>query len=232
MPHYNKHFDRELQDLKELVLRLGGMVEEQVSNAIQSLMEHNVELAKTTIDNDHAINKTEVEIDEMCINILALRQPMGPDLRFVTTAIKIIDNLERMGDMAVNISERVIDLAGEPRLKAYLDIPRMADITKSMLKNCLDAFVTRNTELAQQVRLQDDMVDALTDQIFRELLSYMTEDPHTIPRATRIMFIAKYIERIADHATNIAEMVIYMVEGKIVRHTEPVGVLTKDGPKE
>jgi phosphate transport system protein len=221
MPHYNKYFDQELQDLKELVLKLGGMVEEQVSNAIVSLTDRNVELAKETIKLDHLINKLEVEIDEKCIDILALRQPMGPDLRFVTTAIKIIDNLERMGDMAVNICERVIDIAAEPRLKAYLDIPRMADIAKQMLKGCLDAFVTRNTALAQKVRLDDDMVDALMSQIFRELLSYMVEDPHTISRATRIMFIAKYIERIADHATNIAEMVIYMVEGRIVRHTDP-----------
>jgi phosphate transport system protein len=170
---------------------------------------------------DHAINKLEVEIDERCIDILALRQPMGPDLRFVTTAMKIVDNLERMGDMAANICERVIDIAAEPRLKAYLDIPRMATIAKAMLKDCLDAFVTRNVELAQKVRLQDDMVDALMDQIFRELLSYMIEDPKSISRATRIMFIAKYIERVADHATNISEMVIYMVEGRIVRHTEP-----------
>jgi phosphate transport system protein len=221
MPHYNKYFDQELQDLKELVLKLGGMVEEQVSNSIQSLTDRNVELARETIKLDHLINKLEVEIDEKCIDILALRQPMGPDLRFVTTAIKIIDNLERMGDMAVNICERVVDIAAEPRLKAYLDIPRMADIAKQMLKGSLDAFVTRNTALAQQVRLQDDMVDALMSQIFRELLSFMVEDPNTISRATRIMFIAKYIERIADHATNIAEMVIYMVEGRIVRHTDP-----------
>ena len=221
MPHYDKYFDQELQDLKEMVLRLGGMVEEQVSNAIQSLMDGNAELARETIKVDHLINKLEVEIDEKCIDILALRQPMGPDLRFVTTAIKIIDNLERMGDMAVNICERVIDIAAEPRLKVYLDIPRMADVAKQMLKGCLDAFVTRNTAQAQQVRLQDDTVDALMSQIFRELLSFMVEDPHTISRATRIMFIAKYIERIADHATNIAEMVIYMVEGRIVRHTDP-----------
>ncbi|MBI3793779.1 MAG: phosphate signaling complex protein PhoU [Nitrospinae bacterium] len=221
MPHYNKYFDQELQDLKETVLRLGGMVEEQVSNAIQSLMDSNLDLAKSTIDLDHAINKLEVEIDERCIDLLALRQPMGPDLRFVTTAMKIVDNLERMGDMAANICERVIDIAAEPRLKAYLDIPRMADIAKEMLKDSLDAFVTRSTELAQKVRLKDDMVDALMDQIFRELLSYMIEDPKAISRATRIMFIAKYIERVADHATNISEMVIYMVEGRIVRHTEP-----------
>ncbi len=221
MPHYDKHFDKELQTLKEQVLRLGGIVEEQVSNAIAALMEHDLELAKATINRDHLVNKTEVEIDEMCIDLLARRQPFGADLRFVTTAIKIVDNLERMGDMAVNICERAIELAAEPHLKAYLDIPRMGEFCRSMLKNALDAFVTSNTTLAQQVRVEDDQVDALTHQIFRELLSYMMEDPHTITRATRIMFIAKYIERIADHATNIAEMVIYMVEGKIVRHTDP-----------
>ncbi|TBR20950.1 MAG: phosphate signaling complex protein PhoU, partial [Candidatus Nitrosotenuis sp.] len=173
MPHYDKHFDKELQTLKEDVLRLGGIVEEQVSNAIASLMNHDVELAKQTIARDHLVNKTEVEIDEMCIDLLARRQPMGADLRFVTTAIKIVDNLERMGDMAVNISERVIELAAEPRLKAYLDIPRMGEYCTSMLKNALDAFVTSNTALAQQVRAEDDQVDALTHQIFRELLSYM-----------------------------------------------------------
>lgn len=221
MPHYDKHFDKELQTLKESVLRLGGIVEEQVSNAIAALMNHNVDLANQTIARDHLVNKTEVEIDEMCIDLLARRQPFGADLRFVTTAIKIVDNLERMGDMAVNISERVLELAPEPRLKAYLDIPRMGEYCTSMLKNALDAFVTSNTVLAQQVRAEDDQVDALTHQIFRELLSYMMEDPNTIARATRIMFIAKYIERIADHSTNIAEMVIYMVEGRIVRHTEP-----------
>jgi phosphate transport system protein len=221
MPHYDKYFDQELQDLKEMVLRLGGMVEEQVSNAIRSLTDRDVELAKKTITLDHMINKLEVEIDEKCIDILALRQPVGADLRFVTTAIKIIDNLERMGDIAVNISERVLDISAEPPLKVYLDIPRMADTARSMMKDSLDAFVTRNTALAQQVRVQDDIVDALTDQVFRELLSFMIEDPKTITRATRIMFIAKYIERIADHATNIGEMVIYMVEGRIVRHTEP-----------
>ncbi len=221
MPHIDKYFDKELEELKGSVLQLGGMVEGQVLDAIKALMDNDIGLAKRTIKRDFNVNKLEVEIDERCMQILALRQPVVADLRFVATALKIIDNLERMGDMAVNISERVYDLAAEPRLKRYIDIPKIAEIATGMMKNSLDAFVERNVDLAYKVIRDDDDVDDMTDQIFRELLVFMLEDSNTIKRAIRIMFISKYLERIADHATNIAEMVVYMVKGKIIRHTEP-----------
>jgi len=221
MPHIDKHFDKELEELKGAVLQLGGMVEGQVLDSIKALMDNDTSLAKRTIKRDFNVNKLEVEIDEKCMQILALRQPVVADLRFVATALKIIDNLERMGDMAVNISERVYELAAEPRLKRYIDIPKIAEIATDMMKNSLDAFVERNIDLAYKVIRSDDEVDDMTDQIFRELLVFMLEDSNTIKRAIRIMFISKYLERIADHATNIAEMVVYMVKGKIIRHTEP-----------
>jgi len=221
MPHIDKHFDKELEELKGSVLQLGGMVEGQVLDAIKALIDNDTSLAKRTIKRDFNVNKLEVEIDEKCMQILALRQPVVADLRFVATALKIIDNLERMGDMAVNISERVYELAAEPRLKRYIDIPKIAEIATDMMKNSLDAFVERNIDLAYKVIRSDDEVDDMTDQIFRELLVFMLEDSNTIKRAIRIMFISKYLERIADHATNIAEMVVYMVKGKIIRHTEP-----------
>lgn len=214
-----RRFDEELTALKERLLRMGALVETQVANAIKALVNRDTELARTVIATDHQVNAYDVEIDEECIRLLALRQPTASDLRFITTAMKISTDLERMSDLAEDICERAIELAEEPQLKPYIDIPRMADHTRMMVKEALDAFVNRNAELARKVCREDDFVDNLTRQIFRELLSYMIEDPSTISRAIRITFVAKYIERIADHATNVAEMVVYLVEGKIIRHT-------------
>jgi phosphate transport system protein len=159
-----------------------------------------------------------VEIDELCIRLLALHQPAARDLRLITTGLKITTDLERIGDMAENISERALELNQEPQLKPFIDIPQMADIAQRMLRQSLDAFVREDTELALKVCAEDDTIDALTDQLFRELLSYMAEDPQTVTRAARLLFVSKYLERIADHATNIAEMVIFMVKGKSIRH--------------
>ena len=214
-----RQFDEELTALKERILRMGALVETQVANAIKALVERNVELARRVIETDHQVNAYDVEIDEECIRLLALRQPTATDLRFITTAMKISTDLERMSDLAEDICERALELAEEPQLKPYIDIPRMADHTRMMVKEALDAFVNRNSDLARKVCREDDFVDELTGQVFRELVSYMMEDPHTITRAIRITFVAKYIERIADHATNVAEMVVYLVEGKIIRHT-------------
>ncbi|MFY9299560.1 MAG: phosphate signaling complex protein PhoU [Candidatus Nitrosotenuis sp.] len=214
-----RQFDEELTALKERILRMGALVETQVSNAIKALVERDVELARRVIETDHQVNAYDVEIDEECIRLLALRQPTATDLRFITTAMKISTDLERMSDLAEDICERALELAEEPQLKPYIDIPRMADHTRMMVKEALDAFVNRNSDLARKVCREDDFVDELTGQVFRELVSYMMEDPHTISRAIRITFVAKYIERIADHATNVAEMVVYLVEGKIIRHT-------------
>lgn len=213
-----RKFDEELKNLKEKILKLGALVEDQVQNAIKALVKRDSKLAQDVIEKDAQVNKLEVEIDEECIRLIALRQPAGSDLRFITTAMKLVTDLERIGDLAVDICERAMELNLEPQLKPYIDIPRMAEISMQMLKGALDAFVNRDSKLAQEVCARDDEVDNLNVQIFRELLTFMVEDSHTITRAVRISYISKYLERIADHATNIAEMVVYLVEGKIIRH--------------
>jgi len=216
-----RHFDEELKDLKEKILRMGGLVEEQIRGAIRALAERDSALARQIIDNDLRVNAMDVEVDEDCLRLLALHQPAARDLRFVTTTMKISTELERMSDLAENICERAIELNEEPQLKPYIDLPRMANWTLRMVKDSLDAFVNQDTVLARKVCADDDFVDDLTEQLFRELLSFMIEDPRTITRAIRLTFIGKYIERIADHATNMAELVVYLVEGKIIRHTLP-----------
>ena len=216
--HTIKQFEEELRLIKEKVLRLGGLVEEGIANSIKALVERDTQLAERTIENDHVVNGLEVEIDELCLKVLALRQPAASDLRLITTAVKIITDLERIGDMAVNVCERVLELNEEAPLKPYIDVPRMAEAAQRMLKESLDAFVNGDTDLATKVLVEDDFVDDLNRQIFRELLTFMMEDPNTISRAMKILFISKYLERIADHATNIAEMVVFMVKGKVIRH--------------
>jgi phosphate transport system protein len=214
----HRHFDEELQDLKKLLLQMGALVESQIQGALRALTERNSSLASQVIDNDHRVNALDVKMDEDCLRLLALHQPAARDLRFITTAMKIATELERMSDLAENICERAIELNEEPQLKPYIDIPRMANWTLRMVKNSLDAFVQYNADLARKVCEDDDFVDDLTEQLFRELVSFMLENPKTITRAIRLTFIGKYIERIADHATNVAELVVYMVEGKIIRH--------------
>ena len=164
----------------------------------------------------------DVQIDDICLRLLALHQPAARDLRLITTALKITTDLERAGDMAENIAERAIELSREPQLKPFIDLPRMAAIAQGMLRQALDAFVREDAEMALVVCHQDDAVDSLTDQVLRELLTFMMEDPHTISRALRLVFVSKYIERLADHATNIAEMVIFMVKGRSIRHLDTV----------
>jgi len=215
-----RHFDEELKTLKEKILHMGAMVETQIANAIKALVERDSDLARETIEKDHRVNAMDVEIDENSVELIALHQPMAKDLRFITTAMKISTELERMSDLAENIAERALELNEEPQLKPYIDIPRMAVHAQRMVKEALDAFVNRNVELAWKVIRDDDFIDGLTHQIFRELVSFMLEDQHTIARAIRITFISKYLERIADHATNVAELVVYLVEGKIIRHTD------------
>jgi phosphate transport system protein len=216
--HIYKAFDMELKELKERLLYEGGLVERAFQDAIKALLERRSEIAEKVIEDDDIINAKEVEIDEFCLKLLALRQPAARDLRFITTAIKINYDLERIGDLAVNVSERVLELNKEPQLKPYIDLPTMASIVQQMVKESLDAFVKEDVGLALKVTRDDEKVDQLLDQIFRELLTYMGQDLRTITRATRVLFIAKYLERAADHAVNIAELVIFMVEGKIIRH--------------
>jgi phosphate transport system protein len=216
--HIYKAFDMELKELKERLLHEGGLVERAIQNAIKALLERTSDTARKVIDDDDEINALEVEIDEFCLKLLALRQPAARDLRFITTAIKINYDLERIGDMAVNICERVLELNQEPQLKPYIDLPTMAFIVQTMVKESLDAFVKEDVQLALKVTQDDEQVDNYLDQIFRELLTYMMQDARTISRATRLLFISKNLERMADHAVNIAELVIFMVEGKIIRH--------------
>ncbi len=212
-------FDDELIRLKEKILEMGALVENSIKDSIKSLVEKDNELAKEVIEKDRIINSLDVEIDEECIRLIALRQPKASDLRFITTAMKIVTDIERMGDLAVNIAERALDLNKEPDIKPYVDIPRMRDIATGMTRDALDAFVHKDKKLAMDVIMRDDEIDDLKHAIISELLFLMLEDPNVICRAMRITFIAQYLERFADHATNIAEMVIYLIEGKIIRHT-------------
>ena len=216
--HTDRHFEDELQTLQQLLLRMGGLVEQQISLAIEALVDRDSDLAHDVIERDREVNQLDILIDEECLKLIALHQPAAGDLRLVTTALKINTDLERIGDMAVNISQRVLELNEEAQLKPYIDIPRMAKEAQGMVRTSLDAFMQRNTELARGVIDRDDVVDALANQVYRELLSYMAEDPRTIGRATRVLLVSKYLERMADHATNIAEMVVFFVRGKDVRH--------------
>lgn len=216
-----RHFDEELAELKAKLVRMAGLAEDQIDKALEALVKRDSERASQVIERDHKVNALDVEIDEECISLLALHQPAARDLRLVTTAMKISTELERISDLAENICERTIELNQEPQLKPYIDIPRMGGIARMMVKESIDAFVKEDAALARKVLKDDDLVDDLMEQIFRELLSFMIENPHTISRAIRLSFVAKYLERIADHATNMAELVVYLVEGKIIRHTVP-----------
>jgi phosphate transport system protein len=211
--------EQELAKIKENILKMGGSVEDSIRKAIHALVERDRELAIRVIDNDAIVNNYDVEIEEECIRFLAIWQPTGSNLRFITTAIKIITDLERMGDLAVDICERAVELLDEPPLKPYIDIPRMAEAAQKMLKDSLDSFVLKDADRAIEVCAADDFVDNLNHQIFNELLIYMLKDPKNISRAVRLTYVTKYLERIGDHATNIAEMVVYMVKGKVIRHT-------------
>jgi phosphate transport system protein len=214
-----RHFHEELDHLKQTLLAMGALVEDQIRRAMRALTDRDDVLAKNVIARDREVNTYDVEVDEKCVELLALHQPTAIDLRFITTAMKIVTDLERIGDQAVNIAQRALELNLEPQLKPYIDLPRMADQAQRMVKDSLDAFVARDTALARRVCADDAPVDALNHQIFRELLTFMMEDPKTIPRALRLILIARFLERVADHATNIAEMVIYLVDSKMVRHT-------------
>jgi phosphate transport system protein len=212
------HFQQELSKLKESLLQMAGMVERAISNAVEALVKRDTALAEKTIAEDDKINQIEILIDDLCLKLLALHQPMAADLRFITSAMRINTELERIGDQAVNIAERVISLNQEPQLKPYIDIPRMAEITQSMVKDVLDAFVNGDAQLARSVCERDDQVDALNDQVFRELLTYMIAESKTITRAVHLIIVSRCLERIADHATNIAEGVIFMVKALVIKH--------------
>jgi phosphate transport system protein len=218
MERTQQRFQERLDLLSEKVLRLGGMVEEAIGSSVRALVGRDSDLARRVIEHDSIIDALEVEIDELCVEILALQQPMARDLRFITTAMKITPDLERIADHAVNISERALELNEEPALQAPVDIPFMAQRAQEMVRGALDAFVRRDAAAAMAVIRMDDELDHRMEQVFRVLLSHMLEDPRTIRRSLRMTFVAKYFERIGDQATNIAEQVIYMTEARVIKH--------------
>lgn len=216
--HTDREYDNQLRQVRDKLLTMAGHVEAMIAHAVEALVDRNVELAKRTIENDHTVNQTEVDIDELCLLILAKRQPMASDLRFITLALKMVTDLERIGDLAVNICERAIELSSEPKLVAYDDIVRMADIVQSMVRDAIDAFVRADDKKAEDVIARDAEVDELYQQSFRNVLSLMRTDPAAIQRGIHIQSVAKWLERIADHSTNLAELVVFMVQGRDIRH--------------
>jgi phosphate transport system protein len=213
-----RHFDRDIEEIKDLLLRMGAMVEDSISRSIRALTERDTALAEQVIARDDDIDRMEIEIDQKTIELIAKMQPAASDLRFVATIMKITPELERIADLAQDVCERAIELNREPPLKPMVDIPRLAQDAQQMVRHALDAFVRGDSQLARQVIAQDDSVDHQTEQSFRELLTYMLEDTRNISRAIRLTFIGKYFERMADGATNICEMVVYLVEGTVIKH--------------
>ena len=213
-----RHFEEELAQLKTRLLEMGGMAEEEVRLAVKALVDGDQGLVDRVLSGDEPLNRLHIEIDGRCFMLLALHQPMAADLRAIVAAVKINTDLERVGDLAVNIAEAARRYLTHPPVKRLIDIPRMATIAQSMLRDALDAFVRRDTDLAQRVLDEDDKLDALKTQIFRELLTYMLQDPTTIEPALDLILVSRHLERIGDHATNIAEDVIFIVSARDVRH--------------
>lgn len=218
-----RHFDRDIEDIKDLLLRMGALVEDAIQQSIRALLERDAELAEAVIANDGRIDRMEVEIDERVIELIAKMQPTATDLRFVAAVMKTTPELERIADLAQDVCERVLELVEEPPIKRLVQLPRLAEDAQAMVREALDAFVRSDAALARAIIARDDEVDQLTADSFRVLLTYMLEDPRNISAAIRLTFIGKYFERMADGATNICEQVVYLVEGKIIKHAPPEG---------
>lgn len=216
--HTDKNFEEELTRLKNSILKMGGLVEAMITRAMNSLVKRDSNLAREVIAQDNEVNQLEMEIDDSCLKILALHQPTAVDLRFVAVGLKISTDLERMGDLAVNISEQALELNKEPPLKEYIDLPKMAAKSEEMVRRALDAFVDRDPENAKKILQEDDVVDNYGDQLFDELLEIMQQRPDAVQRGMRLIIVSRQLERIADHATNIAEEVNFMVRGEDIRH--------------
>jgi phosphate transport system protein len=212
------NFQEQLESISEKLLRMGGIVEEAIGKSIRALVDRDSDLASEVIAFDSEIDKLELEIDDLCVEVLARHQPMARDLRFITTAMKITPDLERIADHAVNISERVLELNEEPPLRTLVDMPLLANRAQEMVRGALDAFVRNDAQAARAVIDMDDEVDERMDHVFRVLLSHMMEDPQTVSRGLRLTFVAKYFERIADQSTNICEMVVFMTEARVIKH--------------
>ncbi len=214
----HRTFDDELKELNRMILEMGGLVEGSISRAVESLKNKDEEMAKDVIRGDDRTNKLEVEIDEKCVSLLALRQPMAVDLRFITTGMRIATDIERIGDLAVDIAERSLEMVAQPLPKPLIDIPKLADVAKKMVKGALDSFVNRDIDIAREVWNSDDEADHYRDLIQDELIDVMMHDQSVIPQSVLLIFVARHLERICDHATNIAEDVVYMVEAKMIKH--------------
>jgi phosphate transport system protein len=219
-----RHFEQEMAALKQKLLTMASHAESALANAVKALVDRNDDLARKVIADDSILDQFEIEIDEMSIGLLALQGPLASDLRLITIAMKISHDLERVGDEATTIARRTLELSQEPQLKPYVDIPRMRDLAMAMLNDALDSFVNHSPDKAREVVPRDKEVDAINRQLHRELVSYMIEKPNTITRCLNLMVISKSIERIADHATNIAEEVVYLYEGRDIRHSGKVSV--------
>lgn len=213
-----RHFDEELKNLKQKLLHMADTAQEMIGLSVKALAERNESYAKQVFQLEDSVNRLEIEIEDAVLKLLALRQPAAGDLRLLTAILKINNDLERVADQTVNISENALDLLKNPPLKPLIDIPHMAQLAQKMIKNSIDAFVNQNPKLAQEVCQDDDEVDRINEQVFRELLTYMMEDPKSITRAVDLILVSRNIERIADHATNISEDVIFIVEGKNIKH--------------
>ena len=209
---------KQLEEVKGNLLKMADLVEEGLRNAVGSLTQRDSNLARQVVAGDDEIDRMDNDIDEACLKLLDTKKATGTDLRFLTMAMKIVTDLERMGDHAVNIAYRAISLNEEPQLKPYVDLPRMAEVAQSMVRDTITAFLDRDSRLAHSVHERDDLVDALNDQIFRELITYTVSDPSTVPRAMQLMIVSRCLERIADHATNIAENIIFIETGEMIRH--------------
>src|SRR5499426_1855640 len=216
--HTNKHYEGQLRSLNEKLLLIGHKAETAIADATRALIERKPSLAQRVIDEDDQLDQLELEIDDICLEILALEQPVASDLRFITTALKIVGDIERIGDNGVNLARRALEIMNEPELKPIIDVPIAAAAAQRILNQSLDAFVNSDAELAKRIIKDDAYIDAVCEQMLRELLTYMFEDPTTISRALRLIFVARNLERVGDHAANIAEMVIFLVEGRDVRH--------------
>jgi phosphate transport system protein len=219
VPTADAGYEARLRELRERLLVMAGRVEQMIADAVRALVERDAELARETIEVDQKVNRAEMETDELCLHLLASLKPVGSDLRFITLSLKMVTDLERIGDLAVNICERAIDLSLLPPLRPYQDIPEMATTVQSMVRDAIDAFVESDVEKAQAVIERDDVVDALYTRAFRDVLGLMLRDGGTVERGIHVQSVAKWLERMADHATNLAEQVVFMVKGQDIRHT-------------
>ncbi len=221
-----RHMDQALTDVRQLLLRMGAQVEEMVAGSVQALVDRDTERSQGIVEQDTEIDQMQIDIDRACETIMATQQPTAVDMRFLVAVMKINTDLERIGDLAVNICRSVAMLNELPPLKPYVDLPRLTQFVRDMVKGSLDSLVDRDTDLAVRVCRDDDQVDAMYEQLFRELLTYMIEDPKNVTRGLQLLFICRDLERVADHATNIAEDVIFFVEGKDIRHLQTGPELT------